>query len=551
MIGFNFCGLDSYADLNLIVNEIHDPVGPSVTENAQAVPGMVGNIFQGNSYGSKQIDIDVTIIADSNEERAAMLHDLASLFLQTGSSEYPMIFGNEPDYTYYGHFTSISVPQRLSQTDTNASMTLSFVCSDPAAYGEQKSLSIASSPQSITAEGGIKTYPILSCMLKKDVTKIAVADQGGNYIYLGNDIDPDTGGSPIDNEPRILHDECTSLAPWSAVSSPTFSLENGVASGSNDSTAWGLTYHHAADGSGFGPVTSGKWYGPVRQQWLSASCDDYQITTWLYNFQHYPRAKGKIELYLLDTDGNRIGRIGLKDAGDGSNEVYMIVELGDSSQHKELYYGTGDIKKTSESVNEANLQTVAPAKKDQKTTYAWKTIKKIEEITTDTFTNFYGWITVRKVGQQFTCDIMKCDPDTIRPLWSNPIHTAYTDIHNYYQKPLAGLAVYFAKYAITEDTSTPVYHYADNGLSLNDVSVWHIINGGNAAGSAYPIARVGDEIVINCEEHRVYKNGATWMQELAIGSTWLDLPAGIPKTLAFDPMPGDADWSIDYRPMRG
>ncbi|MFX3618748.1 MAG: distal tail protein Dit [Sporolactobacillus sp.] len=557
MIEFNFCGLDAYEDLNLIVNEVHDPVGPSITENAQTVPGMVGNIFQGNTYGSKQIDIDVTILADSEEDRAAMLHDLSSLFLQTGSGEYPMIFGNEPDYTYYGHFIAISVPTRLSQTDSNASMTLSFVCSDPKAYGDQVSLQASNNPATITTEGTDAILPILTCIPHQDVTKIAVTDQDGNYAYIGSDVDPDTQTAAVDKEPLVFRDTCQTLAPWAVVTSPTFNVENGVIEGSMTSTANSLKVGKDSNGyADFGAAHAGAWHGPCRQQWLSAACPDYRIRVRFYNNQYYARAMGKLELYLLDSNGKRIGKVMLKDNGN-SEEVYAQAQIGDTSNYRDIYYGQGQINQgqvDTKTIKVGKETVTVKVKGKKKTEQVWKTANRTEDLSTDTFTNFYGYIEIQKIGNQYHVEIMKFDDNT-NPVWSQPITADFTDTGNQFTGALAGVAFYTAKYDITEDTANPVVHYTNNGMGLCDVSVWNLIDGGNKPqvinNVPVVVAHAGEEIKINGQDHTVYKNGAIFMKYLYIGSTFPKIAGGVPTTLAFEPNLDQADWFLDFRPVRG
>jgi predicted phage tail component-like protein len=99
-------------NLSLIVNDIRRNVTPTITENTQNIPGMVGELFLGNSYGKRIFDIDVTLMAESEEDKARKIHDLANIVMTFGDGEYPMIFSNDSEYTYYGHFSAISTPER-------------------------------------------------------------------------------------------------------------------------------------------------------------------------------------------------------------------------------------------------------------------------------------------------------------------------------------------------------------------------------------------------------------------------------------------------------
>jgi predicted phage tail component-like protein len=208
---FNFCEVDAVTDLDLIVNDIKMPITPEITENNQTIPGMVGNLFLGNSYGKKVFEIDITIKAENSTERNQKIHELSNLVITFGSGEYPMIFSNDSDYTYYGHFSNISTPERISQNSSWAKCTLTFSCSDPKGYGEHQQNDMTQNPITIFPEGTAECYPVFTCIPKKDVTKIAITDENGTYVYVGSEVDPDTGDSPIDKEPLVLHDPCNTL----------------------------------------------------------------------------------------------------------------------------------------------------------------------------------------------------------------------------------------------------------------------------------------------------------------------------------------------------
>lgn len=553
-ITFNYCGFDSKDDLFLITNEINRNITADITENVQEIPGMVGQLFQGNSYGQKAVDLEVTIQADSERDRVQKFHALSTLIMQTGDDEYPMVFSDEAEYTYYGHFSAVSKPERISQTSHWAKFTLTFSCSDPKGYGEYESINLTSNPISLTPNGTAECYPIITCMPKKDVTKIAITDEDGHYIYLGAEVDPDTGDAPIDKEPLVLHDPCNTLATWTSIdkNNLTFDLENGVPGGTMQSTPNALRVGTTSDGkANFGNPVSGKWHGPVRQQWLPSSYSDYRIRIRLFNRQYYARSKGKCEFYLLNAIGERIGHISVKD--NGNSEVVMIkVKLKNGNREKDIYNSPGKItqkKKTTKTIKVHNgTKKVKDNKGKTKTVQQWKTIVLDQDASTSTFTDFYGYIDLRKIGNKYRIEIMKFD-DKGNPAWDKAIVLTWTDTKKEYTASLAGVAFFASKYDITEDTANPVQKYTENKMGLCDVKVWNIIDGGNGTiSSPTIIARKGDEIKINCETRMVYKNGAHFMEKFYIGSQWPTMQGGVMKTFSFEPGLDTSDWYVEIRP---
>lgn len=550
---FNFGGLDSKDDLGVIVNDIRKSIGPEITENVQDVPGMVGKIFLGNSYGQRVDEIDITIPADSDEEASEKFHDLASAFITLGDDEYPMVYSDESEWEYYGHFSSITKPERIDQASCWTKCTLTFSCSDPKGYGEYQQHDITENPITITPDGTAECYPVFTCIPKKDVTKIAVVDQDENYVYVGADVDPDTGGSPVDLEPLVFHDYCSTMATWLSLTQDTltFTPENGVIGGAMRSVNDALTV--ALDSSGnpnFGKPVANKWHGPLVKQNLNGQYQDYRVAIWLSNKQYYPRAKGKVELYLLDQDGHAIGKIGIKDNSISAKPIVQVTVFNGDKYHN-IMYDQGSISKkktTTKKIKVKNGTRKVKSKGKTKTEQLWKTLTLPADPSTDTYSNFYGWIQLEKIGNKFTVQAMKCDSKH-NPMWSKPITKTWTDTSKIYTQKLAAVAAYIAKYDIQEDTADPVVKYTNNGLALSDVAVWQIINGGNSGTSAPTvIARAGDEIKINCEDHTVYKNGAVYMKNFYIGGQFFTMQGGVPKSFAFSPDLTDADWYFEFRP---
>lgn len=541
---FKFCEADAIEDLDLIVNEIIMPVTPEISENVQEVPGMVGKIFLGNSYGQKIFNIVVTIKAKDSQELASKIHDLTELVMTFGDGEYPMIFSNDPNYTYYGHFTGVSTPERITQNSSWRRTTLTFACSDPKGYGTYETNDMTTNPVSLVPLGNSECYPIFTCIPKGNVTKIAVADEDGNYVFVGAGVDPDDGDATQDLEPLVFHDECNDLTSWAVVTTPTFTLDNAVIRGTYGTTA------NAIRPIDYGSNYNGKWHGPLIQKWLPSSYSDFRIRVRIVNNQYYARSQGKIELYLLSSNGARVGRIALKD-NSNSKEVEASVQLGNGTTIKDIYKGHGAVKsgKTqTKTIKVKNGTKTVKSKGKTTTVQLWKTVKVSEDLDTDIFTNFYGYLELKKIGNTYRVEIMKLTLGS-NPGWSKPIVVTWTDSAKTFQSTqLAGVALYCGKYDIYEDIANPPTAYAKNALELCDITVDNIINGGNVPAKPVIIARAGEEIKINCEDHRIYKKGGYFMEKLYIGSQFLKMNGGVPKTFAFEPGLNEADWYVEYTP---
>jgi hypothetical protein len=218
------------------------------------------------------------------------------------------------------------------------------------------------------------------------------------------------------------------------------------------STSASITVGSANNYADFGNAVNGKWHGPCVMQWLPSSYNDYRIKIGMYNRQYYARSRGKSEIYLLDSDGVKIGYISLKDKGN-SEEVMIKVHLFKGTSEKVVYDSYGKIKKGKKKTRTVKLGSVTKkvvSKGKTKTVQQWKTVKLDEDTSTSTYTDFYGFIQLEKIGNKFKVEIMKLDDDS-NPAWSKPVTATWTDSNNTYNQDLAGIAFYTAKYDIDED----------------------------------------------------------------------------------------------------
>nr|DAL94695.1 MAG TPA: distal tail protein [Caudoviricetes sp.] len=561
-IRFIFCGMDSYDDLGIIVNDIHRFIGPNVEENLQTVPGMYGQVFQGNSWEEREFDIDITIPANSEAERVEKIHNMADLFIQTAFGEFPMVFDDDSDFTYYGHFTTLPEPARVAANSNNSdeTATLVFMCSDPMAYGLQQTITIDKNPFTFTPDGGAECYPVFTCIPHGDVTKIAVSDQDGNYVYVGEDVDPDNNSQPIDNEPRKVWDYCNTFGTgWTSFnqsSSTTITNKPLPFNSENDKVPSNASMESTVetfDVKSFGTNPKDCWYGPMIQRSFPAAYSNWRISVRMNNYQYDSRVRGKIELYLLDSSSKRIGLFSLKDNGNGE-DVWAIIEIGDHDPKKDMRHKMIQTQGTIHNAKAGyvKLKTKSGTKKVKvkgktKTETVYKTIKLPVDPDTDSFTHFFGTFTLEKNGNKYTASIMKNDTKTHAPVWSKPFSATFTDTDNKYDNALAGVALFIGKWGIYQDDHG--ISYTNNKMSLTDLKVYEIQNGGNSATSSPSvIAHSGDEIKIDCEQDQVFKNGNLFMQNLFIGSNFITMKGGTLSTFGLEPDIKDADWTLDYLP---
>lgn len=423
------------------------------------------------------------------------------------------------------------------------------------------------------------SYPLFTLIAPTQLTKIAIADNSGNdnYVFLGSETDPDADDQIVDNTPRVLWDRCNTMATWrnfnTTTNLPTFDIENGVIGNGSALTSTANAIYLKTDSKDhymFGsPFTAKKWNGPgAVHPALSEPLPNWIITARLEIGCKDPRAMGKIELYLLDQNQARMGKIMLKD-NSNSRDVTLEVELGSHSTRTHLSsFGTKYKGKTSTK----SIKVYKGGKKTTKTvTYksGGKTKKKTEvqyitkKLATSTgsssFTNWRGNVTFSLIGNKMSFSAMKLNSKSANA-WAKPITKSVTlsdaDLKKFVgSSELDSFAIYMAKYPITEDLSNPAVGYSNDWFKLDDLVVQKVINGGSSEVAApTPICDVGDEIKIATEDGTVYRNGEPFNSlnghmVKAIGSsiTGLALQDNADKTYSLFPSTTLGCWQIDQR----
>lgn len=422
------------------------------------------------------------------------------------------------------------------------------------------------------------SYPLFTLIAPTKLTKIAIVDNSGNnnYVFLGSETDPDADDQVVDNTPRVLWDRCNTMATWlnfSDTNKPTFDIENGVigTGAAIDSTANFIRPKldrngHYMYGTKFNPK---RWNGAGGSHpAMSEPLTDWILTVRAEIYCRDPRAMGKFELYMLDQNQARMGKVMLKD-NSNSRDVMLEVELGTHNTRTTLStMGTkykGKTTKKSIKVYRGGKKTTrtvtykTKGKKKKKTVVQYVTKKLSTSTEHTTFTDWYGNITFSLIGNKMSVSATKLNNNGANS-WSKPITLTKTlsdaDRAKFVgNRQLTSFAVYMAKYPITEDLSNPVKGYLNDYMRLDDLKVWKVINGGKTEiDNPTPICDPGDEIKIATEDGTVYRNGEPFNslnghQIKAIGSniTGLALEGGADKTYSFEPSTELGCWQIDQR----
>lgn len=357
--------------MGLIMGKVLLPISPAISETSQTIPNRYGSVYLGSSYGALTINVPIYYrtpyrYANTGQEGIAAqqkIREISAEFLhpqEERGTEYPLVFGDLPDVTFYAHVTQISDPEQLNDGVPDWSSTITFVCSDPRGFLEQQQFDAPDTTITMPVAGNTPVGAIIVATFHNDLKTFTVVKDTGEksaeFVQLGgdSDLDGDTSGSGGDNTHVLVDDPCTTLSTWTKISqdaNPVDTINIDIA-GNMASTEYSL--RAAEKGSGrydFGSATSDNWHGPAQiHQALTYSPKNWKLSFRLHHTKfkgaHNYRAMGKIEVYLLDTKQRTCGRIGIKDVKGGSYPV-AYVQIGGNFTNgksgkdwKTLYYGS-------------------------------------------------------------------------------------------------------------------------------------------------------------------------------------------------------------------
>lgn len=337
--------------LGLIIGQVPLPPAPTITENTQNVSGMYGQRWLGNNYGVKVFNIPATIIADDENDYLNKVESISNALISVSHSEVPLRFGQYPERTYYGHFTAIPEPQYIDHS-WNSSITLQFTCSDPHGYMDQEIGQADNKNElSLMPLGNDIAKPVFQYTFKSDANNFGYVNDKGENVFVGFSDDSSTQ----DLAPMVYFDPMEDLGTFTKVtdmSTTNFALANAnvTADGTMrtlgkfaiaNNKFWTVPKDYTGQATMFGNLL-------LTKKFSLGNTDNWGVSTRLAHRRYYNRAYQRIETYLLDSNGKKIGRFGIQDYGTGGL-TYIYILFGETIAQEQLnlkngfgYWGTGN-----------------------------------------------------------------------------------------------------------------------------------------------------------------------------------------------------------------
>lgn len=580
---FEYCGINSRTDLHLVMGHVALPIAPTISESTVSVPNKYGNEYYGTSWESKVISIPCTMPAVDYETYVQTLQNLTNVFVNLDDdpgTEYPLVFGFNPDVTYYGHFTQIPTPDFMSETVTDVQFTLEFTMSDPRGFLPKQTIALDGSlDNKITPAGNAPTEPIISIIPKRAIYYCGYVLNGGQ-VAIGTD-SADELADPTPKYETLVSDPMNTLANWSTDSTVISPItDNGTikAQGTLDSTSDAIIVKSNGDGTRVFGKTAASWYGPVARytKGPTTSLSSYRVEVYIHHQKftgtHNGRAMARAGYLILDPNGQSIARLEIEDNYEGGGRspiLYIQIQKAggqfSGSNHHSLYdghgakhfYMAGNGKNQKVKLAYKATKTVKTKKKGKngKTTVVSqkKTITKYKTVenynNTDVFSDFYGKLWLEKNGDDWSWGITRYNMKTNLPYKDKKY--AYSSSGKWHDSAgkfsglqLGGIGIIAMKHQITEDTMSPVVKYHEPYLSFSNLVIKKV----NSVEETkpQPIANANDEIIINTEDQQVTVNGE--VAGFQASTDWPKLNGGKVNEMMFAGDIADADIQLQLTP---
>lgn len=442
-----------FSSMGIIVGRVTRPFVPTVTSYSQQAANQYGVTFQGVSYGTKTFQIPITVKAKNKEELNRTLRILASVVITPGQTkETSIVFGEEPDIVYYGHFETISDPTPLTETTWDSSVTLSFVASDPRGFYNSDNVEVDLSDGEVTIipQGTAAADPIITVEPKNGAAPLVKFGYTINdeHVVVGSSVNTSL---KFDEKPAVFIDTMNDMNNWELVV-PSESFPNNVLSfdlarddiltdgyigatpgypgvvnnrieGSNARNLWTTTPEKYKQEQTIGPVAISK----TNFSSSIGAGNNWETAFRVHNIKEYSRSLQGLEMYLLDSNGKRRARFGIR-SDDSGTRPYSWIRFGQDYDEETKAVATGlgyaqDYGLKSDYVDKKDVSVQVPD---------GKTVTIQQPYTTSKITKAYTYVSITsttKITETWnTVETTTYNPTTKKyttKITSSPLNSVY------------------------------------------------------------------------------------------------------------------------------
>jgi predicted phage tail component-like protein len=289
------------------------------------VPGMDGSYITSKRKPSVTLNVKAMIVKETENELRQVIDELNDI-LDT-DEEAEIVFSDEPDKTYYGILSDISEDYEIRGVHV---VTITFFRSKPYKYGTEKEAIFPSDVVSLPYNGTAPGDPIFELEALQPVTFALIQNHLNEYMMIGKPID--VTDTPYAKYERVFYSDCDSLIGWTTAAPGEI---DGNIAGTMQTN--GTRFQASDYGTGL------SWHGPAIKTSLPEVLTDFKMTAWIALYNGYAaRQVGRVEIYLLDPNGNQVGKVAMKDLRTGMSLAWGEARAGTNDDGHFLINEYGD-----------------------------------------------------------------------------------------------------------------------------------------------------------------------------------------------------------------
>ncbi|MCM3739240.1 phage tail family protein [Oceanobacillus luteolus] len=310
------------------------PPFASVRRNLLTTSGMDGAYLQSTNVQPLLINQPVGFIVYDDEHALRLKDELATWLFTDRPAE--LEFDDEPGRTYFA-----VVQNTLEDFDKFAEFrqgTIQFLVLDGYGYGPERTRMPITDTATIKNEGTAETEPIIELEVNESITYAMVQNQD-DLIQLGEETYPkfmmvgrphDVEQTPFEKYQRVYYTNANDLVGWTTAANSD--IDGGVVAGNIVSR----NNRFVADSYGEGS----NWHGPAIKTSVPRPIRDFRLSAFVgFLNESQGNMVGRLEIYLLDINGNAVAKMALKDTSANRAAVFAEMRAGDRNSNDMILSG--------------------------------------------------------------------------------------------------------------------------------------------------------------------------------------------------------------------
>jgi predicted phage tail component-like protein len=436
----------------LYIKKVSFQIMPDSEAVTLDVPDRVGQWYIKRKDGIRTFTAEFGIKATSSTSVMTLCDDLGTWLYS--KEPIPLIFRDKPTQTYYAMAIG---SYDVDKFGASATGTIDFVCYDPDSQGAERTIGLApttTDPTQIINGGNKEAYPKFHFEFTKNLTDFAIATDN-EMLYFGEPFDV-TSQTAIETKPVLINDTGASTTGWTA----GVSVDGGQVAGTLSSNGYSFGQSGSPKDYGTG---SGIWHGGSLIKSVTKEVQDFNFEAQVGFLANAKNQVGRVEVYLLDINGNKLGKVALRDTTRNMDAVNFEAWVG--------------------KVNGGGTSVI----NSYGTNYPWK--------------QFNGVLRINRVGKKWSFYIAQVNTTTKKH--TSRMYKEYTDWKNQYGAKVASIQIHIAAYG----TDAPV-----DQMWISNIYFKEIVS--KTSSQVGYVFRNGDILDIDCETGDIKKNGEDYFEDL-------------------------------------